>query len=82
MLDFLRGLQRNGFYRSVAELELVAGIWGDFVRGEDRNLNGRMDPNENDGELFWVLQEPGSQSQLCGADDEGGAIVVSATTIR
>ena len=41
---------RNGPFRSVAELELVAGIWGDFVRGEDRNLNGRLDPNEDDGE--------------------------------
>ncbi len=31
------------------------------------------DLDENDGELFWILQEPGSQFQLCGADDEGGA---------
>jgi uncharacterized secreted protein with C-terminal beta-propeller domain len=29
--------------------------------------------DENDGELFWILQEPGSQFQLCGAEDEGGA---------
>ena len=29
--------------------------------------------DENDGELFWMLQEPGAQFQLCGAEDEGGA---------
>lgn len=40
---------RNGAFRHVAELELVAGIWGDFVRGEDWNLNNRKDPNEDDG---------------------------------
>jgi len=28
--------------------------------------------DEND-ELFWVLQEPGSQVQLCGPEDQGGA---------
>jgi hypothetical protein len=26
-----------------------------------------------DSELFWILQEPGVQFQLCGADDVGGA---------
>ena len=40
---------RNGDFRSVAELELVAGAWPQYVRGEDWNLNGRLDPNENDG---------------------------------
>ena len=36
--------------RNIAELELVAGIWGDFVRGEDWDLNQRRDPNEDDGD--------------------------------
>ena len=40
---------RNGNFRSIAELELVAGAWPQYVRGEDWNLNGRLDPNEDDG---------------------------------
>lgn len=42
---------RNANFRSIAELELVAGAWPEYVRGEDANLNGRLDPNENDGGL-------------------------------
>jgi uncharacterized membrane protein YgcG len=42
---------RNANFRSVAELELVVGAWPEYVRGEDANLNGRLDPNENDGAL-------------------------------
>ncbi len=49
---------RNGPLRSVAELELVAGIWPEFLRGEDWNLNGRLDPNEDDGPRSWPLDEP------------------------
>jgi type II secretory pathway component PulK len=40
---------RNAPFRSIAELELVAGAFPKYVRGEDQNLNGRLDPNENDG---------------------------------
>jgi type II secretory pathway component PulK len=40
---------RNGSFRSIAELELVAGAFPKLVRGEDQNLNGRLDTNENDG---------------------------------
>ncbi len=40
---------RNADFRSIAELELVAGAWPEYVRGEDVNLNGRLDPNEDDG---------------------------------
>ena len=40
---------RNAPFRSVAELELVAGAFPRYVRGEDQNLNGQLDPNENDG---------------------------------
>ena len=39
---------RNADFRSVAELELVLGAFPQNVRGEDANLNGRLDPNEND----------------------------------
>jgi type II secretory pathway component PulK len=42
---------RNGAFRSIAEIELVAGAFPKYVRGEDQNLNGRLDPNENDGAL-------------------------------
>jgi type II secretory pathway component PulK len=44
---------RNAAFRSIAELELVAGCWPEYVRGEDWNLNGRLDPNEDDGDLTW-----------------------------
>jgi type II secretory pathway component PulK len=40
---------RNASFRSVAELELVAGAFPRWARGEDQNLNGKLDPNENDG---------------------------------
>ncbi len=40
---------RNAPMRSIAELELVAGIDARDVRGEDWNLNGVLDANENDG---------------------------------
>lgn len=42
---------RNGPFRTIAELELVAGAYPSSVRGEDANLNGRLDPNENDGAM-------------------------------
>jgi general secretion pathway protein K len=44
---------RNGNFRSIAELELVVGMTPELVRGEDWNLNGRLDPNEDDGEASW-----------------------------
>ena len=54
--DFYEGrdlgyFPRNGNFRSIAELELVAGAWPEFVRGEDWNLNNRLDSNEDDGDL-------------------------------
>jgi hypothetical protein len=36
-------------YQNIAELELVAGVWPKYLRGEDWNLNNRLDPSENDG---------------------------------
>ena len=41
---------RNEPLRSITEMELVAGMWPDYVRGEDWDLDGRLDPNENDGD--------------------------------
>ncbi len=44
---------RNANFRNFAELELVAGVWPESTRGEDWNLDGRLDPNEDDGEQTW-----------------------------
>ncbi len=44
---------RNGPVQSLFELELVAGVLPDLVRGEDWNLNAILDPNEDDGDASW-----------------------------
>lgn len=44
---------RNAPLRSLAELELIAGIDATDVRGEDWNLNGLLDSNEDDGDASW-----------------------------
>ncbi len=44
---------RNGSFRTIAEMELVAGVQADDVRGEDWNLNGLLDPNEDDGDTSF-----------------------------
>jgi hypothetical protein len=49
---------RNGPLHSIAEMELIAGIWGDYLRGEDWNLNQRKDPNEDDGDRTAPDDEP------------------------
>ncbi|MFO0893858.1 MAG: type II secretion system protein GspK [Phycisphaerales bacterium] len=49
---------RNADFRSIAELELVAGVWPEYLRGEDWNLNGRLDPNENDGKVSAPEDKP------------------------
>lgn len=46
-------LPRNAPMRTIAELELVANMDARDVRGEDWNLNGLLDPNENDGDASW-----------------------------
>ena len=43
---------RNGPMPSLLELELVLGVDPALVRGEDWNLNGLLDPEENDGRAF------------------------------
>ena len=42
---------KNAPFESVDELRLVRGATLDILYGEDANLNGLLDPNENDGEL-------------------------------
>jgi DNA uptake protein ComE-like DNA-binding protein len=41
---------KNTNYESVAELHMVAGMTAELLYGEDANLNGLLDMNENDGE--------------------------------
>jgi len=40
---------KNTNYDTVAELRMVYGMNLDLLYGEDANLNGALDPNENDG---------------------------------
>src|SRR5204863_5328786 len=35
------------------ELDLIAGVDPQLVRGEDWNLNGILDPSEDDGDVSW-----------------------------
>ncbi len=49
---------RNSRMRNIAELELVAGVWPEYLRGEDWNLNNRLDPNEDDALRTWPPDEP------------------------
>ncbi|HYD00522.1 MAG TPA: hypothetical protein VEB22_04790, partial [Phycisphaerales bacterium] len=44
---------RNAPMRDIRELELVRGVLPEYVRGEDWNLNGVLDPGEDDGDLSW-----------------------------
>jgi type II secretory pathway component PulK len=44
-------LARNGPFRTIRELLLVKDVTEDLFYGEDTNLNGRLDYNENDGDL-------------------------------
>jgi type II secretory pathway component PulK len=41
---------KNAPFDSVDELRLVFGMHSEFLYGEDANLNGILDPNENDGD--------------------------------
>ncbi|MDA1105602.1 MAG: type II secretion system protein GspK [Planctomycetota bacterium] len=44
---------RNANFRSLAELELVTGAYPTSVRGEDWDLDNRLDASEDDGDLSW-----------------------------
>ncbi len=41
---------KNAAFESVEELRLVAGMTAEILYGEDANLNGVLDPNENDAD--------------------------------
>ncbi len=42
---------KNANFESLEELRLVVGAHLDILYGEDTNLNGALDPNENDGDV-------------------------------
>lgn len=44
---------RNGPIVDLRELELVRGVRPEYVRGEDWNQNGVLDPEENDGDASF-----------------------------
>jgi hypothetical protein len=44
-------LCKQGPFETVEELRLVSGMTSDLLYGEDANLNGILDPNENDGDV-------------------------------
>lgn len=66
---------RNAFIRSIAELELISGVTPELVRGEDWNLNGRLDPNENDGNASWPPDN--ADGQL----DAGWSAILTASSV-
>ncbi|MAT81018.1 MAG: hypothetical protein CMJ29_05150 [Phycisphaerae bacterium] len=49
---------RNGPLWHIAEMELIAGVEPEDVRGEDWNLNYTMDLSENDGEITLPMDDP------------------------
>jgi type II secretory pathway component PulK len=70
---------RNGPMKSLAELELVAGVDARDVRGEDWNLNGLLDPNEDDGDASWPPDNAdgvldGSWSSILTAQSAEGSL--------
>lgn len=66
---------RNGPMRSLFELELVAGVEPWYVRGEDWNLNGILDPNENDGNA----SDPPDNAD--GILDAGWSAIITAESL-
>ncbi|MDX2131437.1 MAG: type II secretion system protein GspK, partial [Planctomycetota bacterium] len=67
---------RNGAMRSIAEMELVAGMDARDVRGEDWNLNGLLDLNENDGDASWP------PDNADGALDAGYSGILTAASVE
>jgi len=66
---------RNAPMRSIAELELVADIEQRDVRGEDWNMNGILDPNEDDGDLSWP------PDNADGVLDQGWSGILTAASV-
>mgnify|MGYP000908190185 CR=1 FL=1 len=52
---------KNAPFDSLDELRLVAGMYPEILYGEDANLNGVLDPNENDGDTSPPLDNRDGQ---------------------
>ncbi|MGL4463047.1 MAG: hypothetical protein ACRC1K_12930, partial [Planctomycetia bacterium] len=48
---------RNGVPQSVGELLQVRGMTVDVLYGEDVNADGLLNPNENDGDASWPIDD-------------------------
>ncbi|MBM3837084.1 MAG: hypothetical protein FJ398_03825 [Verrucomicrobia bacterium] len=46
---------KNARFESIEELRLLFGADPEILYGEDYNRNGILDPNENDGDLSWPV---------------------------
>ena len=66
---------RNGPIRSIAEMELIAGVMPDDIRGEDWDLDFRLDSNEDDGGQSLPWDEPN------GILEGGWASLLTAITV-
>lgn len=66
---------RNAMFRSLVEMELVNYAEQDLIRGEDWNMNFRLDPEENDRDLAW----PGDNAD--GILDRGWAEYLTAASV-
>ena len=70
---------RNGPMHTLGEVEMIAGIWPRYFRGEDWNLNGRLDANENDSARSFPPDEADGIMQAGWSEDltvysvDGGA---------
>lgn len=70
---------RNDAIWHIAEMELIAGLDPEDIRGEDWNLNNRLDPEEDDGEGSLPNDEPdgildgGWSAYLTASSVDGGA---------
>lgn len=66
---------RNANIRSLRELELIINLYPELLRGEDWNLNGRLDPNEDDGDETWPPDNAN------GTLDAGWSAIITAASI-
>lgn len=55
---------KNSPLESLDELLLVRGVTPELLYGEDFNRNGLLDPNENDGDGSWPLDNADGTLQL------------------
>lgn len=67
---------RNGPVRSLFELELVAGVDPALLRGEDWDLDGDLEPSEDDGDASFP------PDNADGLLDAGWSAFITATSIE